>query len=148
MDHYVHCKNYSGAYKTKTFHRYQSMTRHFLYCQLQCSSEITDQRQHTRKMHAPFLCIGIRYARGRQACMFSLVIHSIKFLSVSLFGWTNDCERLLFSNRNKYLFFCQNVHMPWVSNGSMKLTVNEMHCNLDCTVFSIIVTLFNKLDFW
>ena len=52
---------------------------------------------------------------------------------------TND---LLFSNRNEYLFFCQNVHMPLVLDGSMKLTANEILYNL----YSPILESWLRID--
>ena len=96
---------------------------------IQCSSEISDQC--TRKMNALFLHIRVRHARVRHTWCLVLLFIAIDFLYVSLFVLTNDYEWLLFSNRNEYLFFCQNVHMPWSSDRSVKLTVNEIHCNLD-----------------
>ena len=50
---------------------------------------------------------------------FPLLFIAIYVLCVSLFGWTNDYKQLLFSDRNEYLFFCQKVHVPWLSDGSM-----------------------------
>ena len=58
------------------------------------------------------------------------------------YSWLN--KQLLFSNRNEYLFFCQNVHLTWVSEESMKLTANEIHCNLDSILGGLNLSKFSS----
>ena len=76
-----------------------------------------------------------RHAHISRAYVFSFFIHG-HYFSLCVLVWLN--KRLLFSNWNKCLFFCQNVHMPWVSDRSkfIHAPVDEIHCNLDSILAS------------